>query len=63
MYIFMFAAFWRLIDCLTIKFKFNNLTIDCQYIKVNLCQLRGGKLAQAVKNSQRDTMHIPYVTR
>jgi len=29
-----------------------------QHRKVNLCQLRGGKLAQLAKDGQRDTMHI-----
>jgi len=36
-----------LIDCLTAR----------QHRKDNLCQLRGGKLAQAAKDCQRDTMH------
>jgi len=37
----------RLIECLPAR----------QHRKVNLCQLRGGKPAQAAKDGQRDTMH------
>jgi len=36
-----------MIDCLTAR----------KQRKVNLCQLRGAKMAQAAKVSQRDTMH------
>jgi len=45
------AHLWKLIagsiGCLTAR----------QHRKANLCQLRGGKLAQAAKDGQRDTMH------
>jgi len=38
---------WLINWCLTAR----------QHRKVNMCQLRGGKPAQAAKDSQRDTMH------
>jgi len=47
LFLILHTLFDLLIDCLTTR----------QHRKVNLCQLRGGKLAQAAKDSQRDTMH------